>query len=154
MFEKFFGNTARFTYNDFPILLRDKIHAIDEKTDVSELAIRMILDVEYDDKDDLGVLSDFILDLNPAICSTKILFECSIDKEGLLKELPNGCDAEEKKSLIIKTIHSHLKTNIFAYNDTGHKGPEEYFIEHRTKLVKKDLKQVKALINLNIINVS
>lgn len=152
LFEKFFENTSGFTYNDFPISLREKIHSIDEKTDVSELAIRMVLDIEYDDKDDLGVLSDFILDLNPSISSTKILFECSIDKEGLLKELPEDCDAEEKESLIVKTIHSHLKTNIFAFNDSTYTGSKEYFIEHRAKLVKKELKQVKALINLNIIH--
>jgi predicted ATP-dependent endonuclease of OLD family len=152
MFEKFFEHSSKFNYNDFPISLRDKIHTLDEKSDVDDLSIRMILEIEYNDKDNLEVLSDFILDLNPNITSAKILFECTIDKEGLLKELPKGCSEEERKDLIIKTLRNHLKVNIFAFNDAGYKGKKEYYVEHRNKLVKKELKQVKALINLHVIH--
>jgi putative ATP-dependent endonuclease of OLD family len=152
LFEKFFEQSKSFDYNDFPISIRDKIHTIDENSQLDDLSIRLILEIDYDDNDNLGVLSDFILDLNPAVTSAKILFECSIDKAGLLQELPDGCDKDERKDLIIKTLRNHLKIDIYAFNDTGYKGKKEYVIEHRNRLVKKELKQVKALINLSIIH--
>ncbi|NQZ24517.1 MAG: AAA family ATPase [Colwellia sp.] len=152
LFEKFFEQSKRFDYNDFPISLREKIHTIDEHSDIEDLSIRMVLEIGYDDKDNLGVLSDFILDLNPAITNAKILFECRIDKSGLLKEIPSGCSLEERKNLIIKTLRSHLKRDIYAFNDNGYKGTKEYIFEHRNKLIKKDLGQVKSLINLSIIH--
>lgn len=152
LFEKFFEQSKRFDYNDFPISSRDKIHSIDEHSDVDDLSIRLILEIEYDDKDNLEVLSDFILDLNPTITSAKILFECSIDKAGLLLELPDGCDEEERKGLIIKTLRKHLNICIYAFNDSGYSGAKEYITEHRNRLVKKEIKQVRSLINLSVIH--
>ena len=64
LIEKFL-KTGDFNFNDFSINLRRKLFAFDEKTDVNELAIQLIMTLEYDENDNLCHLSEFILDLDP-----------------------------------------------------------------------------------------
>lgn len=87
LFEKFFQPKS-FHYNDFPLALREEIHILNKDTDIDGLSIRMVLEVQYDENDNLENLSEFILDLDPEIKTVKILFECSIKKEHLLKIKP------------------------------------------------------------------
>ena len=75
----------KFNFYDFSTSLRDRIFNIDDSTVIEELSIQMILDIKYDVKDSLENISDFILDLDPAVNIVKILFECSIDKDKLVK---------------------------------------------------------------------
>ena len=90
LLEHFFEN-KKFHYEDFSISLRKDINALardtDTDTDTDKLSIRLFLDIQYDEDDDLSTLSDFILDLDPEIKVVKILFECCIDKKSILKTI-------------------------------------------------------------------
>ena len=88
LIEKFLKN-GDFDFNDFSINLRSKLFAFDEKTDVNELAIQLIMTLEYDDNDNLCHLSEFILDLDPECKTVNLLFECSIKKDKLLEGIKN-----------------------------------------------------------------
>lgn len=46
LFEKFLYKPNSFHYNDFPISLRIQINNLTEDTDINDLAIRMVLDIE------------------------------------------------------------------------------------------------------------
>ena len=88
LFDKFYRNESfKFNFYDFSTSLRDKIFKIDDTTVIEELSIQMILEIKYDAKDSLENISDFILDLDPATDIVKVLFECSIDKDRLIKDL-------------------------------------------------------------------
>ena len=84
LIEKFL-KTGDFNFNDFSLNLRKKLFAFDETTDVNELAIQLIMTVEYDEKDNLCHLSEFILDLDPKCKTVNLLFECSIKKDKMLE---------------------------------------------------------------------
>lgn len=59
LIEKFLRNVD-FSFNDFSINLRSQLFAFDEKTDVTELAIQLIMTLEYDEKDNLVCLGTMI----------------------------------------------------------------------------------------------
>lgn len=44
-----------FDYSDFPVSLRSKLHGISDETNVDELGIRLCLNIEYSDDDNLRV---------------------------------------------------------------------------------------------------
>ena len=75
LFEKFFQQRA-FHYNDFPLALREQILSLNKDTEIDDLSIRIVLKIQYDEKDHLEHLSEFILDLDPEIKVVNILFEC------------------------------------------------------------------------------
>lgn len=153
LFEKFLNNPSSFHYNDFPISLRDEIHSLNNDTDINDLAIRLVLEIKYDDNDNLENLSEFILDLDPEINSVKILFECKINKETLLKEINESQpeDDETRKKLIIKLINKHLFTKVFVYENNESSNLDAFLKRNHHLLVEKDLKHIKGLINLQII---
>lgn len=64
LIEKFLKD-GDFNFNDFSVHLREKLFAIDDATDVNELAIQLIMSIEYNGNDNLCNLSEFILDLDP-----------------------------------------------------------------------------------------
>lgn len=89
LFEKFFGQQG-FDFNDFSIIQRRKILKISEKTAETEMAIQLILKIEYEETDDLCNVSEFIVNLEPDRKDINLLFECAIKKEELLEGLRNA----------------------------------------------------------------
>ena len=64
LFEKFLKQQS-FEFNDFSISVRDQLLGFDKDTDEVQLAIQLILTIQYEDADDLCNLSEFIMDLEP-----------------------------------------------------------------------------------------
>ena len=152
LFEKFLYQPNTFHYNDFPISLRKQIDNLTEDTNINDLAIRMVLEIEYDENDDLENLSEFILDLDPTIKTVKILFECNINKKSLLKVISEDyAEGENKQKLIIKLLDKHLETKVYIFDDSKTKSIDEFLRIKRNELVPKELKYVHDLINLQII---
>ncbi|WP_271812909.1 ATP-dependent nuclease [Clostridium beijerinckii] len=143
-FDKFY-NQCKFDYNDFSVILRDEIDNINENTDFNKIVIQMILEIEYNDKDNLENLSDFILDLDPKVNKVKILFECSIRASKILESLANITE-ENKKHYIKKNIGNFMQHKIYAYLDDS-----DLDENNRYRLVEKDSKSIKSLINFQII---
>jgi len=150
LFEKFYKD-QKFEYTDFSVSLRDQIHAFGDATDIHDLSIRLVLEIHYDDTDNLEHLSEFILDLDPEIRTVSVLFECQVDKTSLLKEL-TGVEAVDKKDMIIKVIGRHLIRRVYVFPTGSYDGSPGVFKAHREQLTKKDLKDIRALINLQIIH--
>lgn len=147
LFDKFYRNeNYKFNFYDFSTSLRDKIFKIDENTVIEDLSIQMILEIKYDIKDSLENISDFILDLDPATNIVKILFECSIDKDNLIKALSQLTTSKEK--FIEKNLHDYLiSKNIYVFeNET------DLEVTNRDKLVKKDISSIRKLINFQVIH--
>lgn len=149
LLEHFFEN-KKFHYEDFSISLRKDINSLTDDTDVHKLSIRLFLDIQYDEDDDLSTLSDFILDLDPEIKVVKILFECSIDKKSLLKKI-SEIKIDEKLKFIQKNISKYLITKIYAYNDNNYT-KNDYIFRYRHKLIDKELKSVTRLIGFEVIH--
>lgn len=146
LFEKFYNN-ENFTYDDFSISLRQQIDNIDINTNILELTIQMILEIKYDESDNLEHLSEFILDLDPVSNTVKILFEVTIKKEKILPIL-ESLDSQDKKTRYLKkNLQNHLKTTIYSFEND-----DDLLEVNRYKLIKKDLKQIKNIINFQIIH--
>jgi predicted ATP-dependent endonuclease of OLD family len=146
LFEKFYSNDA-FTYDDFSLSLREQIHAINTTTNILDLSTQMILEINYDTTDNLEKLSEFILDLDPDSNTVKILFEVTIKKEKILPILESLNAPEQKRRYIKKNLQDFLTTTIYSFEND-----DDLLSENRYKLIKKDLKQIKNLINFQIIH--
>lgn len=145
LFEKFFGQLG-FDFNDFSITQRRKILKINEKTEETEMAIQLILNIEYDEGDDLCNVSEFIVDLEPDRKDVNLLFECAIKKEELLEGIQNaGKIAKEK--YIKKYLHEYLEKRLYTFDSL-----DDLENENRHRLIKKNLKDVKKLIDFEIIH--
>ena len=145
LFEKFLKNLP-FDFNDFSVKLREKILQIDSSTDETELAIQLILTIQYEEKDDLCNLSEFIVDLDPSQNTVHLLFECSIKKEKLLEDvISSGKIAKDK--FIKKYLHKYLETAVYTFDD-----PSDLEPANRHRLIKKDSKAVNRLIDFEIIH--
>ena len=152
LLEHFFNSKSKkFQYNDFPLSTRNEINNINADTNIDDLSIQLIIEIQYHENDNLEVLSDFMLDLDPDIKTVKILFECSIEKNLLLKKM-EGIKEDEKVKFIVKNLNKFLKTKIYAFDDSEHLECEDYFAKYRHKLILKDLKSVTNLINIQIIH--
>lgn len=145
MFEKFFGQLG-FDFNDFSIIQRRKILKFNEKTEETEMAIQLILNIEYEEEDDLSNVSEFIVDLKPDRMDVNLLFECVIKKEELLENLQKaGKIAKEK--YIKKYLHEYLEKRIYTFDSL-----DDLKTENRCRLIRKNLKDVKKLIDFEIIH--
>ncbi|HCA06964.1 ATP-dependent endonuclease [Chryseobacterium sp.] len=147
LFDKFYRNESfKFNFYDFSMSLRDKIFKIDESTAIEELSIQMILEIKYDGEDSLENISDFILDLDPTVNIVKILFECSIDKDKLIKDL--SLSTTNKEKFIEKNLNNYLiNNNIYVFeNET------DLELVNRGNLVKKDISSIRNLINFQVIH--
>lgn len=147
LFDKFYRNDSfKFNFYDFSTSLRDQIFKIDDTTVIENLSIQMIVEIKYDEKDSLEILSDFILDLDPAVNVVKILFECSIDKDKLVKDLSQV--KGDKNKFIAKNLSDYLNNkNIYVFeNDV------DLEIANRGNLIKKDISSIKNLINFQVIH--
>lgn len=147
LFDKFYRNESfKFNFYDFSTSLRDKIFKIDENTVIEDVSIQMILEIKYDVKDSLENISDFILDLDPDVNIVKILFECSIDKDKLLKALSQSKTNREK--FIEKELSEYLiNKNIYVFENETDLEPA-----NRGNLVKKDISSIRNLINFQVIH--
>lgn len=145
LFEKFLHKLS-FDFNDFSVGIREKILNITTETDVSKLAIQLILNITYDELDDLCNLSEFIVDLDPARLDVNILFECSIDKDKLLEALAKSSNISKEK-YITKYLNEFLVKNVFTFDCE-----EDLKTENRYKLIKKDFKDIEKLIDFEIIH--
>lgn len=144
LIEKFLKN-QRFDYNDFPVKLRSKLLDISPDTDVTELAIQLMLTIHYEENDNLRNLSEFIVDLDPRCMEVYLLFECSIDKDGLLSAYAKA-EGVSKASFIRKHLEEHLKTQIYTFDDPT------VMYNDRKRMVAKKLSDVRNLIDLEIIH--
>ncbi|WP_409416010.1 ATP-dependent nuclease [Flavobacterium sp. PS2] len=147
LFDKFYRNDSfKFNFYDFSTSLRDQIFKIDDTTVIEDLSIQMILEIKYDAKDSLENISDFILDLDPTLNVVKILFECSIDKDKLVKDLSQV--KGDKNKFIEKNLSDYLiNKNIYVFENEADLEPA-----NRGNLVKKDISSIRNLINFQVIH--
>jgi predicted ATP-dependent endonuclease of OLD family len=145
LFEKFYNNYS-FDYNDFSIALRSKINTIDESTDIHELSIRMIISIVYEENDDLTNISEFIMDLDPTCSTVKLVFECTIKKDKLLSAI-STCGEVGKEKYIQKYLQQFLETKIYIFENLA-----DLKSTNRHKLIKKELCDVKKIIDFDIIH--
>jgi len=145
LFEKFYENIG-FNYDDFSLCLRDELLEIHEGTDINNLSIKMILEIKYNENDNLEHLSEFIIDLDPEVDNVKILFECSINKQKLLSTL-GKIESNERKRFIEKNLSSFLERKYYIFERY-----EEIKQKNRESLIEKDLNSIKRLINFQIIH--
>ncbi len=146
LFEKFYKDNRKFKFNDYPIALRNKLYEFNKDSDVNDLAIRLTLKIKCTDNDNLDKISEFIVDLDPTQEYVKILFECRIDKDKLLKKLKD-LSASDKKKYIEKNLSDSLIKHIYAYEHE-----DDFKSENRHKLAKKELSLFKEIVNLEIIH--
>lgn len=145
LIEKFLKNTG-FNFNDFSVNLRNKLFAFDDTTDVNELAIKLIMSIEYNEDDNLCHLSEFILDLDPECKTVNLLFECSIKKDKMLDGIKNRGSMPVEK-FVTNHITDYLYNKVYTFNS-----PEDLKTENRYKLIEKELKDVNKLIDFEIIH--
>lgn len=145
LFEKFLCESS-FDFNDFSVKLRDKILKIDSNTDESELAIQLILSIQYEDNDDLCNISEFIVDLDPSRKDVQLLFECAIKKDQLLEDLKKAGKITKEK-FIKKYFSNYLEKRVYTFDDLS-----DTRKENRHRLIKKSLKDVNKLIDFEIIH--
>jgi predicted ATP-dependent endonuclease of OLD family len=145
LFDKFLKKSS-FNFNDFPVSIRKSIFDINDKTDIHDISIKLIIEITYSEEDNLENLSDFILDLNPSENKVYILFECSIDKKKLLKEIEN-IKPENKKRYIKKNLRNYLINKIYSFDNY-----ENLKTENRKKIIEKDRKTIDKLINYQVIH--
>ena len=133
LFEKFLCESS-FDFNDFSVKLRDKILKIDSNTDESELAIQLILSIQYEDNDDLCNISEFIIDLDPSRKDVQLLFECAIKKDQLLEDLKKAGKITKEK-FIKKYFSNYLEKRVYTFDDLS-----DTRKENRHRLIKRALK--------------
>ena len=132
-----FLNTGDFNFNDFSVNLRKKFFAFDETTDVNELAIQLIMSIEYDEEDNLCHLSEFILDLDPKCKTVNLLFECSVKKDKMLEGIKN-IGSMPKDKFVTNNIKDYLQKKVYTFSST-----EDLKSENRYKLIENDFKDIE-----------
>lgn len=145
LLEKFYNNYS-FDFNDFSISQRNKIEQIDMASDITDLSIKLVVKIEYEDDDNLSNLSEFIMDLDPGRRDVNILFECSINKDKLLKAL---CDNPKisKSKFINKYLSQYIDKKVYIFENEDDLKPQ-----NRYRLIKIELSDIKKLIDFEIIH--
>jgi predicted ATP-dependent endonuclease of OLD family len=144
LFERFYQEANKFSYDDFPLECRKLLSSIEGRHALSEISISMMLEIAYTDEDNLKYLSEFITDLDPKTSTVKIIFECTIDQDGLIRDLPEK--GEKRERFLRKNIQRYLRRDVYAYSD------EVEIKEKREKLIKKDIQAVRNIINFQFIH--
>ena len=145
LFEKFYNNLS-FNYNDFSLCLRDDIKDVNHETNQSNLTIQMIVNIEYNDTDNLENLSSFILDLDDSCTTVNILFEASIDKAKLIKDMVK-VKPDNKERFVNKNLTKYISTKVYIFEKD-----EDLLEVNRHKLIPKNLQEIKNIINFQIIH--
>lgn len=147
LFDKFFRpENIKFDFNDFSLALRTKIRDILTGADLSDCHIRMCLDIAYTEHDDLEHLSDFILDLDPANNTVRLLFECSIKCNELIKDL-GEISEKNRKDYIEKNLTDYLQTRYYVYSED-----DDVEVYDRSELVEKKISDIRKVINYQVIH--
>jgi putative ATP-dependent endonuclease of OLD family len=145
LMEKFL-KTNDFNYDDFSLYLRAKINDINQDFKVEENSIQMVVDIEYCVDDNLEHISNFILDLDESKNVVKLLFECTINKDKLLKDIEANPDID-KKRFIRKSLNNYIDRNVYAFISD-----DDVVEGNRNKLVKKEVREVLDVINFQVIH--
>lgn len=145
IFDKFLRKEDSFNFHDFSTNLREKIYQV-ETISVSDILIGLLLDISYNEYDNLEYLSEFIVDLNKSNNVVKLYFECSIDEERLRKDIGN-IEKEHKRRFIEKNITSYLNKNLYVYEKD-----EDLQEDKKNKLIKKEVSDISKLINYQVIH--
>lgn len=145
LLDYFFNNTFKLSYNDFSRNIRRNLLDINESTDIYKYGIRMLMTIEYAQEDNLKNISEFINDLSLDNNIIKVGFESIVNKEKLLKAV-DGL-GENKKEYIKKNLSDYIETKLFIYNDDS-----DFEIENRKKLIEKEAKKLKSVINYQLVN--
>ena len=146
LFHKFY-DSGKVQFDDFPLHLREHILGINENTDEHSLAIRLMMQIDYFPDDNLENISEFITNLKDEKTTVKFGFEYIIDKKKILEKLKPFTDNEGKKNFIRKNLGNFIDSEINIFNDES-----DFESANRHKLVKKDLQDVKDLINFQLIH--
>lgn len=145
LFEKFM-NGLSFDFNDFSLCKRQLILDINQNSMETEFSIQLILNIEYEDSDNLCHLSEFIMDLDPERRDVNLLFECCVKKEKLLEAISLASDMSKEK-FIKKYLGDYLEKCVYTFDTLDDLKPQ-----NRHRLIKKELKDVKKLIDFEIIH--
>lgn len=145
LFEKFL-NSLSFDFNDFSLCKRQSLLTINENSDVTKFSIQLILNIMYEESDDLCHLSEFIMDLDPSRRDVNLLFECCVRKEKLLKAIGLAGDMSKEK-FIKKYLGNYLEKSVYIFDSF-----DDFKPQNRHRLIRKDLKDVKKLIDFEIIH--
>ena len=143
IFDNFFKG-KNFEYNDFSICLREEINNISNDTRTELISIKLILEIAYDNEEDFSFLSEFIMDLDPEVNKANICFECSINKDKLIHDINSNPEIDKSK-YIRKYLSQYLIYTVWVFDN------EDDLINNRGLLVKKELSDVKKLIDFDII---
>lgn len=150
LFDKFFRKeTLSFDFNDFSMCLRKKINSITEggdEVDLSACTIQLRIDIAYSDKDNLEHLSEFILDLNPENNIVRLLFECEVQTDLLLRDLKD-IESKNQVKFIEKSLGNYLVNKYYVYNTE-----EDLQVENRSNLIEKTITDVRKVINFQVIH--
>lgn len=144
LFEKFYENES-FNINDFSLPLRAEIKSLTDSSKLDDLSIRMILEISYEDKDDLKDLSQFILDLDPKTNVVNILFECSISPK-FISELAQ-IETKDRDRFAEKNLSRFLQKSVYAFAK-----PSDLEPANRKNLVKKKIEDIRELVNFQILH--
>lgn len=142
----YFYNNRKLDFNDFSKELRKQIYDINRDTDIYKLSIRLLLEIEYDEKENLKNIAEFITDLESKNTIVNISLEAIIDKEKLLEKIEN-LEGEERKKFIRDRISEFINYEINIFEDI-----EDLNNENRYKLIATDMKFFKRLVNYQLIN--
>ena len=145
LMDKFY-NSIKFNYEDFSLSIREKIDNFNKDTNIHNLSIKLLVEIAYDENDNLCNLCEFIQDLDPSNSKVKILFECTIKKEELLSAINQNKEMSQER-FIRKYLSDFLITRIYIYEDES-----DFHDENRFKLIPKELKAIKKLLDFDIIH--
>lgn len=145
LFEKFLKGLP-FDFNDFSLCKRSSLLTINKDSIETEFSIQLIINIEYEDNDDLCHLSEFIMDLDPERRDVNLLFECCVKKEKLLEAIDIAKEMSKEK-FIKKYLGEFLERCVYTF-DTA----DDLLPQNRHRLIKKELKDVKKLIDFEIIH--
>jgi putative ATP-dependent endonuclease of the OLD family len=145
LLQKFFQD-GKFNFDDFPLSNRQAILNLGEDTVEKDLTIRMILEIEYDANDDLGALSDFILDLDSSVRTVKLLFEAKTNKTKLLNSV-DGKPQSDKERYITKQMGSYISNALYAFEKDS-----DLDWDDRSNLVEKPVTSLRQVMNLQVVH--
>lgn len=145
LFEKFMDGLS-FDFNDFSLCKRKSVLEIDDNSIETDFSIQLILNIEYTKEDDLSHLSEFIMDLDPGRKDINLLFECCVKKDKLLEAIGLAKDMSREK-FIKKYLGEYLDKSIYIFDTL-----DDLEHENRHRLIRKELKDVKKLIDFEVIH--